>query len=84
MNVVSHHVTESSSQSHIINILICRCQPLQDVANETNDICDTSVSKNKIVVTYGQSIHLGCFETVPEILRDQQVSWYHHSKDNGR
>ena len=56
----------------------------QDVANETNDICDTSVSKNKIVVTYGQSIHLGCFETVPEILRDQQVSWYHHSKDNGR
>ncbi|KAL7050696.1 hypothetical protein ACKWTF_004184 [Chironomus riparius] len=65
------------------------CKPyepglLQDVANETNDICDSSVSKNKIVVTYGQSIHLGCFETVPEILRDQQVVWYHHSKDNGR
>lgn len=56
----------------------------QDVANETNDICDSSVSKNKIIVTYGQSVHLGCFETVPEILRDQQVVWYHHSKDNGR
>lgn len=56
----------------------------KDVANETNDICDSSVSKNKIVVTYGQSIHLGCFETVPEILKDQQVAWYHHSKDNGR
>ncbi|CRL00146.1 CLUMA_CG013422, isoform A [Clunio marinus] len=65
------------------------CKPyklglLQDVSNETNDICDSSVPKNKIIVTYGQSIHLGCFETVPEILRDQQVSWYHHSKDNGR
>jgi len=57
---------------------------LQDVANETTDICDTSIAKNNIVVTYGQSIHLGCFETVPEILKDQQVVWYHHSKDNGR
>lgn len=56
----------------------------QDVANETNDICDVSVSKQKIIVTYGQSVHLGCFENVPEVLKDQQVTWYHHSKDNGR
>lgn len=57
---------------------------MQDVANEKSDICDASVSKNKIVVTYGQSIHLGCFETVPEILKDQQVVWYHHTNENGR
>lgn len=57
---------------------------LQDVGNETNDICDTSVQKKKIVVTYGQSVHLGCFVKIPEVLKDQQVSWYHYSKDKGR
>lgn len=56
----------------------------KDVGNETSDICDTSVQKKKIVVTYGQSVHLGCFVKIPEVLKDQQVSWYHHSKDKGR
>lgn len=57
---------------------------VKDVGNETSDICDTSVQKKKIVVTYGQSVHLGCFVKIPEVLKDQQVSWYHHSKDKGR
>ncbi|XP_065078888.1 semaphorin-2A isoform X1 [Ochlerotatus camptorhynchus] len=65
------------------------CKPyelglLQDVGNETYDICDTSVLKKKIIVTYGQSVHLGCFVKVPEILKDQSVTWYHHSKEKGR
>ncbi|XP_063698787.1 semaphorin-2A isoform X2 [Culicoides brevitarsis] len=65
------------------------CKPyelglLQDVGNETYDICDTSVLKKKIVVTYGQSVHLGCYVKVPEVLKDQQVTWYHHSKEKGR
>ncbi|CAD7014434.1 unnamed protein product [Ceratitis capitata] len=47
------------------------CRPyeldlLQDVANETSDICDSSVLKKKIIVTYGQSVHLGCFVKIPE------------------
>jgi len=57
---------------------------LQDVANETSDICDSSVLKKKIVVTYGQSVHLGCFVKIPEVLKNEQVTWYHHSKDKGR
>lgn len=56
----------------------------QDVGNATYDICDTSVLKKKIIVTYGQSVHLGCFVKVPEILKDQSVTWYHHSKEKGR
>lgn len=65
------------------------CRPyeldlLQDVANETSDICDSSVLKKKIVVTYGQSVHLGCFVKIPEVLKNEQVTWYHHSKDKGR
>ncbi|XP_055916036.1 semaphorin-2A isoform X1 [Eupeodes corollae] len=57
---------------------------LQDVGNRTNDICDSSVLKKKIVVTYGQSVHLGCFVKIPEVLKNEQVTWYHHSKDKGR
>ncbi|XP_061387720.1 semaphorin-2A [Musca vetustissima] len=65
------------------------CRPyeldlLQDVGNETSDICDSSVLKKKITVTYGQSVHLGCFVKIPEVLKNEQVTWYHHSKDKGR
>lgn len=62
----------------------CSSSSLQDVANETSDICDSSVLKKKIVVTYGQSVHLGCFVKIPEVLKNEQVTWYHHSKDRGR
>ncbi|XP_055306886.1 semaphorin-2A [Sitodiplosis mosellana] len=65
------------------------CRPyelglLQDVANDTYDICDTSVLKKKVVITYGQSVHLGCFVKIPEVLKSQPVMWYHHSKEKGR
>lgn len=65
------------------------CRPfelglLQDVGNETNDICDTSILKKKIVVTFGQSVHLGCYVKIPEVLKNQQVTWYHHSNAKGR
>lgn len=70
---------------HICKILsnICGCS-FQDVANDTYDICDTSVLKKKVVITYGQSVHLGCFVKIPEVLKNQQVTWYHHSKEKGR
>ncbi|XP_050076177.1 semaphorin-2A-like [Anopheles maculipalpis] len=65
------------------------CRPyqlgfLQDVGNRTSDICDTNVMRKKIIVTFGQSVHLGCFARVPEILKHQPVTWYHHSKERGR
>lgn len=65
------------------------CKPyelglLQDVGNETYDVCDSSVLKKKIVVTYGQSVHLGCFVKIPDVLKHQHVTWYHHSKEKGR
>lgn len=56
----------------------------QDVGNETYDVCDSSVLKKKIVVTYGQSVHLGCFVKIPDVLKHQHVTWYHHSKEKGR
>ncbi|XP_071445173.1 semaphorin-2A [Hetaerina americana] len=65
------------------------CKPyipgyLQDVANTTHSMCDSSAMKKRMVVTWGQSIHLGCFLKMPEVLANQHVIWYHHSKDKGR
>lgn len=65
------------------------CRPyapglLQDVSNSSLSICDSSVVKKKLVATWGQSVHLGCFLKVPEVLASQPVTWYHHSKEKGR
>ncbi|CAD1478503.1 unnamed protein product, partial [Heterotrigona itama] len=65
------------------------CKPyepglLQDVSNSTADVCDSSVGKRKLVVTWGQSVHLGCFVKMPEVLANQEVRWYHYSKEKGR
>ncbi|XP_044576456.1 semaphorin-2A isoform X1 [Cotesia glomerata] len=65
------------------------CKPyapglLQDVSNSTADVCDSSVGKRKLVVTWGQSVHLGCFVKMPEVLMNQEVRWYHYSKEKGR
>lgn len=70
LNVSLSHYTDSNTT--------------QDVGNDTYDICDTSVLKKKVIVTYGQSVHLGCFVKIPEVLKNQQVKWYHHSKEKGR
>ncbi|KAK9874914.1 hypothetical protein WA026_005730 [Henosepilachna vigintioctopunctata] len=65
------------------------CKPyspglLQDVSNSTIDVCDSSVIKKKMVVTWGQSLHLGCFLKMPAVLSSQTITWYHYSKDKGR
>ncbi|CAD7077061.1 unnamed protein product [Hermetia illucens] len=65
------------------------CKPyqlglLQDVANETSGICDTSVLKKRITASYGQTLHLSCFVRVPEVLRQHSVRWFHHSTEKGR
>ncbi|XP_071453669.1 semaphorin-2A-like [Hetaerina americana] len=56
---------------------------LQDVENKTASICDSSVMKKKIVVTWGQSVHLSCLVHMSEGLGAQKVIWYHH-KDKGK
>ena len=62
----------------------CVCRLLQDVSNSTMGVCDSSVVKKKMVVTWGQSIHLGCFLKLPEVLSSQTVTWFHYSKEKGR
>nr|CAD7404930.1 unnamed protein product [Timema cristinae] len=57
---------------------------LQDVSNSTQSVCDSSVVKKKLIVTWGQSVHLGCFLKVPEVLTSQTITWYHYSKEKGR
>uniref|UniRef100_A0A1Y1NE22 Semaphorin-2A n=1 Tax=Photinus pyralis TaxID=7054 RepID=A0A1Y1NE22_PHOPY len=65
------------------------CKPyapglLQDVANTTVNICDSSVIKKKMTATWGQSLHLGCFLKMPAVLASQTITWHHYSKDKGR
>lgn len=57
---------------------------LQDVSNSTADVCDSSVVKKKMIVTWGQSLHLGCFLKMPAVLASQTITWYHYSKEKGR
>lgn len=54
------------------------------MSNSTADVCDSSVGKRKLIVTWGQSVHLGCFVKMPEVLANQEVRWYHYSKEKGR
>ncbi|KAF2903793.1 hypothetical protein ILUMI_02381 [Ignelater luminosus] len=65
------------------------CKPytpglLQDATNSTINICDSSTIRKKMLVTWGQSLHLGCFLTVPPVMTLQEVTWYHFSKEKGR
>lgn len=47
-------------------------------------MCDSSVVKKRMVVTWGQSLHLGCFLKMPAVLASQTITWYHFSKEKGR
>lgn len=53
---------------------------VQDVANDTADICDSSIQRKSMTVTWGQSLHLGSFVKMPEVLQPQAVTWYHYSE----
>lgn len=57
---------------------------LQDVSNTTANVCESSVGKRKLTVTWGQSVHLGCFVKMPEVLASQEVKWYHYTKEKGQ
>ncbi|CAK1582749.1 unnamed protein product [Parnassius mnemosyne] len=57
---------------------------IQDVANETADICDSSISRKSVSATWGQSLHLGSFVKMPEVLHPRAITWYHYSKEKGR
>lgn len=65
------------------------CKPyqpglLQDVGNTSRSICDSSIGKKKLVVTFGQSVHLGCFIKMPQVLKSFPIVWYHHSREKGK
>ncbi|XP_047003518.1 semaphorin-2A-like [Schistocerca americana] len=65
------------------------CKPhtqglLQDVTNSSASVCDSSVSKKRLTVTWGQSVHLACYPRVPDALFSQPVAWAHYSKERGR
>lgn len=66
------------------NKILTRCSLAQDVSNSSIHVCDTSVVKKKMVVTWGQSLHLGCFLKMPAVLASQTITWYHFSKEKGR
>ncbi|XP_035437414.1 semaphorin-2A isoform X3 [Spodoptera frugiperda] len=57
---------------------------IQDVANETADICDSSIARKSVSATWGQSLHLGSFVKMPEVLQPRAVTWYHYSREKGR
>lgn len=72
--------TQKLNQINLILILSL----LQDVSNSTGHICDSSIVKKKMVVTWGQSLHLGCFLKMPAVLSSQTITWYHYSKEKGK
>lgn len=65
------------------------CRPyapglLHDATNSTPSICEASAPLKTVRAGYGQSVHLAAFGKTPEALKDQVVSWYHHSRERGR
>ncbi|KAL7631991.1 UNVERIFIED_CONTAM: hypothetical protein RMT77_017690 [Armadillidium vulgare] len=65
------------------------CKPyqpglLQDVTGEMPGLCDTSIAKKKMVVTWGQSIHLGCAVKLPKPISLKDITWHHYSKEKGK
>ncbi|XP_045492185.1 semaphorin-2A-like isoform X1 [Colias croceus] len=65
------------------------CRPytlglLHDATNSTPSICEASAPLKTVRAGYGQSVHLAAFGKTPEALRDQNVAWYHHSRERGR
>lgn len=57
---------------------------LQDATNTTTGICDSSVPRKKVTATWGQTLHLSCFLTLPTIFATQELTWFHSSKERGR
>ncbi|XP_042239882.1 semaphorin-2A-like [Homarus americanus] len=65
------------------------CKPyqpglLQDVTGSTPGLCDACIAKKKMVVTWGQSIHLGCAVKLPRPISLKDITWHHYSKDKGK
>ena len=51
--------------------------------NKSPEVCDNSVIKKKITVTWGQSVHLTCFKNVPVAMQSAKIQWYHaHNKSH--
>lgn len=72
------------TKQSITNLINFICSLLQDVSNSSASVCESSVIKKKLSVTWGQSVHLSCFVKMPQVLSSQTVTWYHYSKEKGR
>lgn len=57
---------------------------LQDVRGATPGLCDACIAKKKMLVTWGQSIHLGCAVKLPRPISLKDITWHHYSKDKGK
>lgn len=68
---------------------LAECKPytlglLHDATNSTPSLCEASTPQRAIRAGYGQSVHLAAFAITPDALKDQQATWYHHSREKGR
>jgi len=65
------------------------CQPytpglLQDVPNTTPGICDACIAKKRLLVTWGQAVHLSCAIKLPEPMSSLPVTWFYYSRERGQ
>ncbi len=54
------------------------------MTGSTPGLCDACIAKKKMVVTWGQSIHLGCAVKLPRPISLKDITWHHYSKDKGK
>ena len=56
---------------------------LQDVSSATPGICDACIAKKRLLVTWGQAVHLSCAIKLPEPMSSLPVTWYYYSREKG-
>ena len=57
---------------------------LQDVSNSTPGICDACIAKKRLLVTWGQAVHLSCAIKLPEPMSALPVTWFYYSREKGQ
>ena len=57
---------------------------LQDVPNTTPGICDACIAKKRLLVTWGQAVHLSCAIKLPEPMSSLPVTWFYYSRERGQ
>jgi hypothetical protein len=57
---------------------------LQDVSSSSPGICDACIAKKRLLVTWGQAVHLSCAIKLPEPMSSMPVTWYYYSREKGQ